>query len=71
LTRLESTSVFSPDVITKHIDYTSYSSLVSALQGQDVFIITMAVTAPPDQEASLIKAAAEAGVKWVLPNEWS
>jgi hypothetical protein len=30
----------------------------------------MAVTAPPDQEASLIKAAAEAGVKWVMPNEW-
>lgn len=26
--------------------------------------------APPDQEASLIKAAAQAGVKWVMPNEW-
>lgn len=59
-----------PGVIIKHIDYTSHASVVSALQGNDVLIITMAVMAPPDQEKSLIKAAAEAGIKWLLPNEW-
>jgi hypothetical protein len=40
------------------------------MQGQDVLIITMSTHAPPDQEAALIKAAGDAGVKWVIPNEW-
>ncbi|RDW70340.1 hypothetical protein BP5796_08737 [Coleophoma crateriformis] len=70
LTRPGSTSVLPPGITTKHIDYTSQPSLVSALQGQDALIITMAATAPPDQEAALIRAAAEAGVRWVMPNEW-
>jgi hypothetical protein len=43
---------------------------VSALKGQDVLIITMSVLAAPDSSRKLIQAAAEAGVKWVLPNEW-
>ena len=30
----------------------------------------MAVTAPPDQQAKLVEAAAEAKVPWVLPNEF-
>ncbi|KAF4618135.1 hypothetical protein G7Y89_g14973 [Cudoniella acicularis] len=70
LTRPESTSVFPTGITIKNIDYSSHSSLVSALHGQDALIITMAVAAPPDQEASLITAAAEAGVKWIMPNEW-
>ncbi|RDW89295.1 hypothetical protein BP6252_01327 [Coleophoma cylindrospora] len=70
LTRPESTSVFPAGVTAKHIDYSSQPSLVSALQGQDALIITMAATAPPDQQTSLIRAAAEAGVRWVMPNEW-
>ncbi|EXJ86667.1 hypothetical protein A1O3_03620 [Capronia epimyces CBS 606.96] len=52
------------------VNYDEPESLVSALRGQEVLIITMAVTAPPDQEAKLIRAAAEAGVAWVMPNEW-
>jgi len=43
---------------------------VSALKGQDALVITLAVTSPPDTQAKLIAAAAEAGVPWVLPNEW-
>lgn len=35
-----------------------------------MLIITMSVTAPPDQETALITAAASAGVKWIFPNEW-
>ena len=30
----------------------------------------MGVMAPQDTQSKLIKAAAEAGVKWVMPNEW-
>lgn len=54
----------------KKVDYGSHASLVSALQGQDALIITLAVTAPHDQQTKLISAAAEAGVSWILPNEW-
>lgn len=53
----------------KKTDY-SHESLVAALKGQDVLIITMAVTAPQDTQKKLIDAAVEAGVQYVMPNEW-
>lgn len=53
----------------KKTDY-SHESLVAVLQGQDVLIITMAITAPPDTQKKLIDAAVEAGVKYIMPNEW-
>lgn len=40
------------------------------MKGQDVLIITMNVMAPPETQTTLIKAAADAKVPWVLPNEW-
>lgn len=52
------------------VDYTDQKSLVSVLQGLDALVITMAVTAPPEQQAKLIEAAATASVPWVLPNEF-
>ncbi|KAH7381940.1 hypothetical protein BKA64DRAFT_684608 [Cadophora sp. MPI-SDFR-AT-0126] len=72
LTRPDSTSTFPshPSLSTKQIDYASQSSLTTALAGQDILIITMSVTAPPTQEESLIRAAASAGVKYIMPNEW-
>lgn len=45
--------------------------MVDALRGQDVLIITLAVTAPRDTQSKLISAAASAGVPWIFPNEWS
>ena len=60
-----------PPGITVHkVNYSDPSTLVSALQNQDALIITMGVRAPPDQQTKLIHAAAEAGVKWILPNEF-
>ncbi|KEZ43256.1 CipA protein [Scedosporium apiospermum] len=50
-------------------DY-SHASLVSALRGQDVLIITLSARAPRDTQAKLIQAAAEAGVRYVVPNGW-
>ena len=52
------------------VDYSNQDSLVQALRGQDVLLITMSVMAPPDQQMKLVEAAAEAGVPWVFPNEW-
>ena len=54
----------------KKVDYEDLSSLVEALHGQDALIITMGATAPSDQQAKLLQAAADAGIPWVLPNEW-
>jgi hypothetical protein len=54
----------------KHVDYDDKPSLVEAMKGSDVLIITMAVTAPRDTQIKLIDAAVEAGVPWIMPNEW-
>ncbi|OQE43302.1 hypothetical protein PENCOP_c003G06339 [Penicillium coprophilum] len=70
LTRPESTSTFPEGILVKKIDYKDQSALVEALKGQDALIITLAGNAEPDHEEKLIKAAAEANVPWVVPNEW-
>lgn len=51
-------------------DYTSSEFLESALQGQDVLIITLHVLTSPDIQTNFIRAAAKAGVPWILPNEY-
>ncbi len=70
ITRADSTSKVPAGVEVKKVRYDDYDSLVEALQGQEVLIITMAVTAPSEQQTKLIEAAAAANVPWVLPNEW-
>jgi len=70
ITRAESTSTSPAGVQVAKVDYSDHSSLVEALTGQEVLIITMGVTAPPDQQSKLIAAAAEAKIPWVLPNDW-
>jgi len=70
ITRENSTNKLPEGVQIKKIDYNNKSSIVSALQGQDVFIITMNVMALPDSQTLLIQAAAEANIKWILPNEY-
>lgn len=44
------------------------SSLVDALRGQQVLIITMAISAPQDTMGKLIRAAAKAEVPYIMPN---
>ena len=70
ITRADSTNKLPTGVEVKKVNYDDPSSLVEALQGQEVLIITMAVTAPRDQQTKLIEAAAAANVPWVLPNEY-
>lgn len=54
----------------KHANYDDHQSLVEALRGQDALVITMNVFAPADSQTKLIDSAVEAGVKFVIPNEW-
>ncbi|KAH8703140.1 hypothetical protein BGW36DRAFT_333769 [Talaromyces proteolyticus] len=69
LTRHDSLNVIAEGVEVKKVDYNEPSTLVEALKGQDVLIVTLAVTAT-DEAEKLNVAAAEAGVPWVLPNEF-
>ncbi|KAK9446455.1 uncharacterized protein V1518DRAFT_424005 [Limtongia smithiae] len=71
ITRTESTAIMPAGVQVAKVDYSDPASLVAALQGQDALVITMSGRAPPDSDAKLITAAADAGVKWVLPNEFA
>ena len=70
LTRADSINKLPSGVEVKTVNYDDPSSLIEALKGQEVLIITMAVTASPEQQTKLIDAAAAANVPWVLPNEF-
>ncbi|EWC46788.1 hypothetical protein DRE_04033 [Drechslerella stenobrocha 248] len=72
ITRADSTaaSSFPEGVVSAPVDYNNQASLVDALRGQDVLVITLAATAPPDTQKNLVDAAVEAGVRFVIPNEW-
>ena len=71
LTRTDSQSQLPDGVISKQVDYASLDSLVEALKGQDALVITLGGFAPKETDTQLINAAGQAGVKWILPNEWS
>jgi hypothetical protein len=70
ITRPNSTSKLPEGVKVIHVDYSGDddTALVEALQGQQVLLITMAVTAPRGTINKLVYAAAKAGVPYVLPN---
>ena len=43
-------------------------SLVAALQGQQFLVITLSAMAAPDTHGKIVKAAAKAGVPYIMPN---
>ena len=71
IARASSTSKLPEGVQVARVDYSGDddAALVEALRGQQVLIITMAVAAPRDAIISkLVRAAAKAGVPYILPN---
>ncbi|MCJ1313038.1 hypothetical protein MMC25_006714 [Agyrium rufum] len=70
VSRQESTATFKPNVAVKKADYASVESLESVFKGQEVVIITLQGRCPPEIQSNMIKAAANVGVPWVLPNEY-
>ncbi|KAM0437900.1 hypothetical protein ACHAPT_002265 [Fusarium lateritium] len=52
------------------VDYNNESTLVEALTGQDFLVITLALTAPPETHSKLARAAAKAGVSYIVPNAY-
>lgn len=69
LTRQDSKSSFPSGVKVVHVDYTSKSTLESALQGQDALISTLS-TQSIDQQKLLLEAAVSVGVYRILPSEF-
>lgn len=51
-----------------HVNYSDEAGLVAALKGQQFLVITMSVLAPRDSHSKLVRAAAKAGVPYVMPN---
>jgi hypothetical protein len=70
ITRAGSTGTFAKGINVTRVDYDKPDTLIHALKNHDALIITMGVTAARDTQAKLIRAAADAGVPWVLPNEF-
>lgn len=70
ITRAESSATFPSTVKVAKGDYTSKAFLVDALKGQDALIITVPFGADAELQTRFIDAAAEAGVPYILPNEY-
>ncbi|PVH94016.1 NAD(P)-binding protein [Periconia macrospinosa] len=68
LTRQGSKNKVPPGLKPVAMDYNDEESVVSALQGQQLLIITLSATAPPDTHAKIVQAAAKAGVTHIMPN---
>ncbi|KAK2612039.1 hypothetical protein QQS21_002004 [Conoideocrella luteorostrata] len=70
ITRDDSTTKFLTKVRVAKVNYGNEESLVNAFGGQQFLIIALSVTAPQDTQPKLIKAAAKAGVPWVMPSSF-
>ncbi|TVY62263.1 hypothetical protein LSUE1_G008989, partial [Lachnellula suecica] len=68
ISRFGSKSPLPTGIKVANVDYENEQSLVDALKGQQFLFISMAVTAPPDTQTKLIRAAGKAGVPWIMPN---
>ncbi|KAL2871723.1 NAD(P)-binding protein [Aspergillus lucknowensis] len=72
ITRPSSTSTLPEGLRVLRVDYTKSeddnAELVSALEGQQVLLITMSVRVPRDNVLKLLRAAAKAQVPYILPN---
>ncbi|KAF2811203.1 NAD(P)-binding protein [Mytilinidion resinicola] len=71
ITRPTSTRPLPAGLHVARVDYTSPSSdpaLVAALRGQQALIIALSVAAPRDTLPRLVRAAAAAGVSYILPS---
>lgn len=71
ITRTDSQNKLPEGVISKKVYYDKPETLVEALRDQDALVITLGGHTPKETQIQLINAAGEAGVAWILPNEWS
>ncbi|KAI3549987.1 hypothetical protein CSPX01_02162 [Colletotrichum filicis] len=70
ITRHDSDSKLPNGVIAAKVNYDDESTIVEALRGQQYLIITMKSTVGQETQNKLVRAAAKAGVPYVMPNAW-
>ena len=70
ITREGSSSKIPDGVSVAKVNYDEPQTLIKALEGHDVLIVSMSVTAPKDSQTKIIEAAFAAKVPWILPNEF-
>ena len=70
LTRSGSETKLPYGVKNAPIEYNDEATLIAALTGQDFLVITLALSAPPDTHSKLVRAAAKAGVRYIMPNAY-
>lgn len=71
LTRNSSANNIPEGVTPAQVDYNDQASLVAALKNQQFLIVTLAPSSPKDTHSKLVRAAAEAGVPYVMPNSFA
>lgn len=70
LTRKDSSNKLPKGALVASIDYNDEETIIAALKDHQFFIITMAPTAPRDTHSKLVQAAAKAGIRYVMPNDY-
>ncbi|KAJ3494483.1 hypothetical protein NLG97_g4050 [Lecanicillium saksenae] len=70
LTRFGNQSALHHDVKQIPVDYDDEMALVSALQGQQLLIIILAVSASSEVHSRIVKAAGKANVPYIMPNSY-
>lgn len=68
--RIEATSTFPPEVVIKSDDLKDESFLTSAFQGQDVVVLVPPLPELVTLQEPAVRAAAKAGVPYILPAEF-
>ncbi|KAF7563933.1 hypothetical protein G7046_g202 [Stylonectria norvegica] len=71
LTRGVGKGIF-PDTVklVGHLDYSDEEALVAALQGQEFLVIVLGALALPETHTQIVKAAAKAGVPYIMPTAY-
>ncbi|KAJ5934447.1 hypothetical protein N7466_003994 [Penicillium verhagenii] len=71
LSRKDSSNKLPEGVLVAQVDYSDEATIVAALKGQQFFIITVSPTASRDTHSKLVRAAAKAGVPYIMPNGYA
>src|ERR1700744_1538754 len=71
ITRPDSKSAIPEGVKIVKVGYDDKAGLVDALKGQQALIISLSISAAEGTQNKLIEAAAESGVEYIMPNEYS
>lgn len=71
ISRNDSQATFPSGITLRKGDYTSDDFLASAFAGQQAAVLILNFSVTPPQQLRLIEAAAQAGVKWIIPTEFA